>query len=297
MDPMRFDDQVVLITGAGQGLGRTYARLLGQHGARLLLTDRPADAERGDSGAEVAAEIRAAGGIAAAHAADISTSDGARSVVDAALGEFGRLDAVINNAGILRPHPFPDYPLEQMDAMLAVHARAPWAVTQAAWPALERSGHGRVVNTVSRAVFFGEPNDVAYSMAKSALYGLTRSLALVGEPSGIKVNAICPVAWTPMFASAREMTSDERALLQRRYDVDNVAPVVGLLAHERCPCNGEVLAAVGANIKRYYAAETPGITVDGGWSVGQLLDEFANVFDADDATPIALANYKDGETS
>ena len=201
---LSFDGQVAVVTGAGRGLGRAYAQALALRGAKLVVNNRirPGTEHEPPVADEVAALIAAAGGQAVANYGDVGTKDGARSIVQSALDAFGRIDVVVNNAGIVQFYKFDAYPDDEFDTMLAIHLRATWFLNQAAWPHLRDQGYGRVINTVSRGAFFGDPQGAAYASAKGATYGLTRALAVEGSALGIKVNAISPTAWTPLYARA-----------------------------------------------------------------------------------------------
>lgn len=177
---VRFDGQVAVVTGAGRGLGRAYVDLLAARGAKVVVNNRiRKGTEHEVPLAEAAAEeIRAKGGSAVASTADISTCTGAHSVIKDAVHAFGRVDILVNNAGIVHFQQFETYPLEEYQEMLSTQFESTWHITQAAWPHFRRQGYGRVVNTVSRAAFFGDPQGAAYAASKGGVYGLTRALAV-----------------------------------------------------------------------------------------------------------------------
>ena len=235
-----------MVTGAGRGIGRAYAELLASLGASVVVNDLGGamDGSGSDSGpaAEVASVI---GGLASGH--DISSAEGAQAVVDLAISSFGRIDILINNAGIVRWAAFPDVDIENLEAHLAVHTAGTFHLMRAAWPRMAEAGYGRIVNTTSSGVF-GLPNNTSYAAAKAAVIGLTRSAALAGAGAGIKVNLIAPAAVTRMAGGrgAPEMTPDE------------VAPLVAYLAHESCPVSGEMYAAGAGRFARIFMASTPG---------------------------------------
>ena len=264
MEVMRFDGKVAVVTGAARGLGRAYALQLASRGATVVVNDRPPDAGAQDRPGRVVDEIVTAGGKAIAGVFDVSSPDGAQALVDLAVQQLGRVDVLVNNAGIAHGYPFRAYPDDEFNQMIATNLGGAWHTTRAAWDALADSGDGRVVNTVSRAAYIGDPQNAAYATSKGAVHGLTRALAAEGRPVGIKVNAICPVAWTPLYESVSEgMPEDRKSYLRDNFSADLVAPVVVALAHSDCPCTGEILNAMGGRVARYFVAETQGMTFEG----------------------------------
>jgi NAD(P)-dependent dehydrogenase (short-subunit alcohol dehydrogenase family) len=292
MQELRFDNKVVLITGAGRGLGRAYALLLARLGAHVVVNNR---IRRGlehqrPVAEDVVDEIRAAGGRAVASTEDISTSRGARAAVQTALDEFGSLDVLVNNAGVAHTYTFADYPEDEFASMLDIHVHGTWHVSQAAWSALARSGGGRMINTVSRAAYVGDPQNAAYAAAKGAIHGLTRALAVEGRPRGILVNAICPAAWTPLYdRAATDIPEERRRQLRSDFKTEYVAPVVIALAHESCPCTGEVITAIGGHVNRYFVSQTTGITVGDGFTAQEFLDRLPDVWDQEGSLTMGLA--------
>jgi NAD(P)-dependent dehydrogenase (short-subunit alcohol dehydrogenase family) len=177
----------------------------------------------------------------------VSTESGAEALVARALDEFGRLDVVINNAGIVRWAAFPELDDEILAQHLAVHVGGAFHTTRAAWPHMVSQAYGRVVMTTSSGIF-GLANNGAYATAKAAVIGLTRSLALAGAADGIKVNLIAP-------AAATRMGGDEDAA---EMSPDLVAPMAAYLAHEDCPVSGEIYAAGFGRFARVFIATTDG---------------------------------------
>ncbi len=291
-ESLRLDGKVALVTGAGRGLGRSYALALADRGARVVVNNRirPGLEHERPVAETVVDEIEQAGGRAAASPHDISRREGARAAVATAIDTFGALDIVVNNAGVAQSQTFEGYPQSDFESLMGIHVHGTWAVCQEAWPHLTRSGAGRIVNTVSRAAYLGDPQGAAYATAKGATHGLTRALAVEGAARGIKANAICPAAWTPLYdRAATDIGEEAREELKRRFRTEYVAPVIVALAHERCPCSGEVITAMGGMVNRYFVGETPGIEVGLDFSAEEFLDRLPDVWDEDGYTAIGLA--------
>jgi NAD(P)-dependent dehydrogenase (short-subunit alcohol dehydrogenase family) len=248
----RFDGRVAVVTGAGRGIGRAYALLLAERGASVVVNDLggAVDGTGADSGpaSSVAAEIEAAGGLAVADASDVASVDGAEAVVATAVERFGRLDVLVNNAGIIRWAGFPEADEENLASHLAVHTVGSFNTARAAWPHMCAARYGRIVMTTSSGMF-GLPTNVSYATAKAAVVGLTRSLAVAGAKQGIKVNLIAPAAMTRMAGGDGESPAMAAEL---------VAPMAAFLAHEDCPVTGEMYAAGAGRFARMFIATTPG---------------------------------------
>jgi NAD(P)-dependent dehydrogenase (short-subunit alcohol dehydrogenase family) len=263
MTRLDFSDRVVIVTGAGRGMGRAYAELLAARGAAVVVAD-PGGAVDGtlhgeNPAAEVVGGITEAGGRAVASTASVATEDGAQAIIDTAIEAFGRIDAVINNAGIYSVRSWLDVPLAEFQAFLDVHFLGSVLVSRAAWPHLVAAGQGRIVNTVSGAML-GAPDMVHYGSAKGAVYGLTRNLAVAGEAPGIKVNAISPGAGTRMLDEAADsLPPGTVEFMKQTMPPELVAPVAAYLAHESCLITGEVLNAAGGSVNRLVVGNTAGI--------------------------------------
>lgn len=281
MNELRFDDRVVIVTGAGRGIGRAHARLLAARGAAVVVGDLGARTDgsglEGDSPADaVVAEIEAAGGRAVACAADVSTEDGAQALVEAALANFGRLDGVVNNAGIIRTAAFTDVPDEEYQRHLDVHYFGSLRLCRAAWPHLQKSGSGRIVNTISQAML-GNPMMTHYGSSKGAVFGLTRNLAIEGLGDGIMVNAVAPGAGTRMAEAGADGLSDEiLEYLRTALTPEHVAPVVAYLLHPSCTVTGEVFNVAGGGVNRLALLNTTGIT-DPDLTIEVVADRFEDI--------------------
>ena len=198
----------------------------------------------------VVSEILASGGTAVADGSDVSSVDGGAAVVEAALGRFGRIDIVVNNAGIMRWAGLPEADAETLEQHLAVHVGGSFNTTRAAWPHLVQQGYGRIVMTTSSGLF-GLPKNLAYAAAKGGVVGLTRSLATAGRRHDIRVNALAPAAMT-------RMAGPPSAGAETAMAPELVAPMAAYLAHEDCPVTGEIYAAGAGRFARVFLAATPG---------------------------------------
>ena len=273
---MRFDGRVAVVTGAGRGIGRAYAVLLAGRGARVVVNDVGGSAEGvgadGGPAADAVAEITAAGGLAVADTGDVSTVDGATAVVQRALDEFGRVDVVINNAGIMRWAGPRDADAANLAAHLDVHVGGAFHTTRAAWPHFVEQGYGRIVMTTSSGLL-GLPENLSYAAAKGAVLGMTRSLATAGRKHGIKVNAIAPAAQTRMAGPPAPGAETTMA-------PELVAPIAAYLAHEDCPVTGEVYTAGAGRFARLFIASTEGyVHVGGSPSIEDVADHWADIND------------------
>jgi NAD(P)-dependent dehydrogenase (short-subunit alcohol dehydrogenase family) len=260
--------RVAIVTGAGGGLGRSHALLLGSLGARVVVNDLggAVDGSGGDVRAAeaVVAEIRAAGGEAVASFDGVHTWDGGSRIVETAVETWGRVDIVVNNAGILRDVSFGKLVGDHLDPVLDVHLKGAFHVTRAAWPHLKESGAGRVVNTASGSGLYGNFGQANYAAAKMGLVGLTRTLAIEGERYGITCNAIAPLATSRMTEEVLE------ADLLGRLDPQWISALVGLLASPSCTETGMVFSAGGGYYARVATVEGPGVSFDSVPTPGEL---------------------------
>ncbi|MCG2621236.1 SDR family NAD(P)-dependent oxidoreductase [Arthrobacter sp. I2-34] len=264
---IRLDGKVIVVTGAGRGIGRAHAELLAARGAAVVIGDLGVDIDgsgvSSDPAQEVAEAITAAGGCAVACAADIREADGAQALLQAALDLGGRVDGLVNNAGILSHVAFAEMSLAEIQRQFDVHVFGTVRVTQTLWPELVRSG-GSVVNTTSSGIF-GAPVSMAYSIAKGAVFAFSRALATVGDAEGVRVNLLMPGAETRMQAFAREQfggAAEPSEEARRRSSPALVAPVVTYLMSDECSLNGEMIYAGHGHVRRFVLASGDGIHIE-----------------------------------
>ena len=237
---LRFDGKVAIVTGAGAGLGRAYALLLGSRGAKVVVNDLGGSV-KGEGVNNKAAdlvvdEIKKAGGVAVANYDSVEFGD---KIVKTAVDAFGTVDIVINNAGILRDVSFMKMTDQDWDLIMKVHLKGSYSVTRAAWDIMRAKGYGRVINTGSSSGLYGSFGQVNYSAAKMAMHGLSQSLAKEGEKRNIRVNTICPLA-----ASRMTETVLPKEVLDN-IKPEYVAPLIAYLVHDSCEETGS-LFEVGA---------------------------------------------------
>ena len=288
MAELRFDDKVAIVTGAGRGIGWAHAHLLASKGARVVVADLGCEMDGTGSSPEpaddVVREIEASGGIAVPSHATVADEDGAASIVATAMESFGRLDVLINNAGIFAPGPFEALSGAQFRSMLDVHLFGTLYVTQAAWPHLISSGSGRIVNTTSES-FLGMELLSSYGAAKAAIFGLTRNLAVAGEAHGIAANCLSPRAGTRMgvaHSKAMNMPPEVTEQAAALMPPEAIAPAGAYLAHHSCTVNGETFFVGPNHISRLAVINTRGIKGEAitAESIGERLDEIMDTADS-----------------
>ena len=274
MDEYGFEGRVAIVTGAGRGIGRAHALLLAARGARVVVNDLGGSMEGVGADATpasaVAEQIVAAGGTAVADHHDVASVAGADALVATAAERFGRVDVLVNNAGIIRWAGFPKADADNLAAHLGVHVAGSFNTARATWPHMVGQGYGRIVMTASSGMF-GLPTNLAYATAKAGTVGLMRSLATAGVEHGIKVNCIAPAAFTRMAGQP----ADAPGAAEMAPEL--VAPMVALLAHEACPVNGEMYAAGAGRFARIFLATTPGYVYRG---TGVTMEDVAAHWDA-----------------
>jgi NAD(P)-dependent dehydrogenase (short-subunit alcohol dehydrogenase family) len=275
MADLGFDGKVAIITGAGGGLGRSHALELARRGALIVVNDLGGSVDGTGSGSTAAQavvdEIAAAGGEAVANYDSVATPDGGSAIVQSALDTWGRVDIIINNAGILRDASFKNMDPDRVSSVLDVHLRGAFNVTQPAWEHMRNQGYGRIVNTSSGAGVFGNFGQTNYGAAKMGLVGLTRVLAVEGAKNNIKANAIAPVAKT-------RMTEDLLGPAADKLLPELVTPLVAFLVHEDVPVTGELYSVGGGRVARVFLGVTRGI-VDHELTAEAVRDRFDEIRD------------------
>ena len=277
MADLGFDGKVAVITGAGGGLGRSHALDLARRGALVVVNDLGGSVDGTGSGTTAAQavvdEVTAAGGEAVANYDSVATPEGGRAIVQAALDAWGRIDVIVNNAGILRDASFKNMDADKVSSVLDVHLRGAFNVTQPAWEHMRNQNYGRIVNTSSGAGLFGNFGQANYGAAKMGLVGFTRVLAVEGAKNNIKANAIAPVAKT-------RMTEDLLGPVADRLLPELVTPVVAFLAHEDVPVTGEVYSVGGGRVARVFTGVTKGF-VDPELTAEAVRDHFDQIQDVE----------------
>jgi NAD(P)-dependent dehydrogenase (short-subunit alcohol dehydrogenase family) len=271
------DGKVAIITGAGGGIGRAHARLFAREGARVVVNDvgSARDGSGGDGRAAdaVVAEILAEGGKAIANYDSVATPEGASAIVRSATDAFGRVDVLVNNAGILQDKSFLKMEEASWDAVIAVHLRGTFLCSQRfARQVVTQGGGGRVVNTTSLSGMLGNFGQANYAAAKAGIYGLTRTMSIELQKHAITVNAIAPIAKTrltedlPLFQGLDSLTAD------------HIAPTALFLASDLCgDRTGHVVAVAGARLYAFKVVETQGRfkEADGGvWTAQEIADSW-----------------------
>jgi NAD(P)-dependent dehydrogenase (short-subunit alcohol dehydrogenase family) len=291
MSGLRFDGRVAVITGAGRGLGRAYALLLAARGAKVLVNDNGSSivGEGGDvsPAQSVVDEIVAAGGEAAANTDSVATAEGGRAIIEAAMDHWGRIDALIHNAGNVRYGSLEEISIEDFRAVLDVHLLGAFHVVRPAFPHMAAAGFGRVVLTSSIGGIYGNAHCVNYAMSKSSMIGLNNVIALEGAAHGIQSNIILPGAVTRMSEGID--TSQFPPM-----DPSLVAPVVGWLCHESCPVTAELYVSMAGRVARAYVSETVGMFRPD-WSMEDVAANIDAIRDTKDAwlLPPAPSGFMD----
>ncbi|PCI52192.1 MAG: 3-oxoacyl-ACP reductase [Moraxellaceae bacterium] len=276
-----FEGKVAVITGAGGGLGRQHAIELAKRGAKVVVNDLGGSVNGSGGSSEAALqvveEIKAAGGEAIANGGSVSDRAGAQSLIDDAMNAWGRVDIVVNNAGILRDKSFAKMELDDFQLVLDVHLMGSVNVTKAAWPIMREQNYGRIVMTTSTSGLFGNFGQTNYGAAKLGLIGLMNTLKIEGQKNNIKTNAIAPVAATRMTENLMP-----KAMLDQ-LGPELVTPAVVFLCSEDAP-NGNILQAAGGRYFRAQIIENQGVTIGAGATVEDIAENIDAICDMSGAS-------------
>lgn len=270
MSRISFEDRAVVVTGAGGGLGRSYALELARRGAQVLVNDLGGAVDGSGASSKpadrVVDEIHAIGGVAVASYDSVASPAGGRRIVEACLDAFGRLDAVVNNAGNLRYAPFDELDDESVEALVGTHLLGAFHVSRPAFRAMKEARYGRFVFTSSAAGLFGNAQQAHYAAAKAGILGLVNAVAIEGEPHGIAANAVLPVAYTRMSQGTdagviRPQDAARLAGIERLGDAlgpDYVTPLVVFLASDACALTQQAFSAAWGRYARVFVGVTQG---------------------------------------
>lgn len=271
MTSISFEEQVVVVTGAGGGLGSAFAQEIARRGGAVVVNDLGGSVTGEGAGASrefadaVVDAIRAAGGRAVANYDSVAKPEGARRIVESAMDNFGRINSVIANAGNMRFGDFEDLSFEDLNSLLAVHVGGSWNIAQAAWPEMKRRGYGRVVFATSSGGTLGNAQLSAYGAAKGGVMGLMHGLAEAGEPHGILCNAFMPNAISRMTSDIKpgELGENQWAeTLGRYFAPAYTTGLVTFLASNACRTHHGIYSALGGRIGRAFIGIANGFTAD-----------------------------------
>ena len=282
---IRFEDRVAVVTGAGQGLGRSHALFLAERGAKVVVNDigGAVDGEGTDTtpAETVVEEIRAAGGEAIANFDNVAGRDSAANIVRSAIEEFGRVDILINNAGILRDSRFHEMSLDDFEQVLSVHLLGSLYVTREVFPHMLENSYGRIVMTTSAAGLWGNPDQANYAAAKLAVVGMMNALRIEGSKHNVLINAVSPVADTRMGAGVfpdyfKELVRPEL-----------VSAAVAYLCSEDCKSSGEILTAAAGFYAKAQVLESAGFAFPPGSDVTpeMIAEHYSEITDMSQAKP------------
>jgi NAD(P)-dependent dehydrogenase (short-subunit alcohol dehydrogenase family) len=279
MSEIRFDGRVAVITGAGGGLGKTYALELAKRGAQVVVNDLGGAADGSGKSTSMADqtvdEIKKAGGQAVSNYSSVATPEGGEAIIKTAIDAFGRVDIVINNAGILRDKSFVKLEPADLEIVLDVHLKGAFFVSQPAFRVMKDQGYGRFLFTASAAGIFGNFGQTNYGAAKMGLVGLSNVLAVEGAKNNIKSNVIAPIAKT-------RLTENLLGPMAANLEPTTVTPLACYLVSEACELSHEVFSVGGGRFARIFVGLTPGWFAGKGKSVtledvrdhiGQITDE------------------------
>ncbi len=286
---IEFNDRVAIVTGAGSGLGRSHALALAARGARVVVNDLggAVDGTGGSASAadQVVAEIKAAGGEAVANYDSVSDAAGAARIVQSALDAWGRVDVLVNNAGILRDKSFAKMELADFEAVVNVHLLGSAYVSKAAWPVMQAQNYGRIVMTTSAAGLYGNFGQTNYAAAKLALVGLMNAMKQEGAKNGILVNTIAPIAATRMTEALFPP-----ALLPH-LKPEYITAAVVYLCSESCSSTGDVISAGAGFYAKAQIVEADGVFfgVNTPVTPDMVAEHYGRITDMSQARPYAAA--------
>ncbi len=270
-------DRVVVVTGAGGGLGREYALTLAKEGASVVVNDLGGARDGTGSGSAMADhvvdEIKAAGGRAVANYDSVAEPEGAENIINTALDEFGKIDGIVSNAGILRDGTFHKMTYENWDSVLKVHLYGGYNVVRAAWPHFREQSFGRVVVATSTSGLFGNFGQANYGAAKLGLVGMINTLAQEGAKYNIKTNALAPIAATRM---TEDILPPE---VLKSLTPEYVAPVVAYLCTEEVPDTASVFIVGGGKVQRTALFQNEGVTFTSPPSVDDIAARWSEIDD------------------
>ena len=280
MSDVRYDDRVAVITGAGGGLGKQHALLLASRGAAIVVNDLGGNTDGTGSGHTMAElvckEIEAAGGKAVPNYDSVSTPEGGEGIIKTAIDNFGRVDIVINNAGILRDKSFANLPVADLEAVLDVHLKGAFFVTQPAFRHMKEQQYGRIVCTASAAGVFGNFGQTNYGAAKMGLVGLSNVLAVEGKKYNITSNVIAPLAKT-------RLTEDLLGPLGDKLQPEQIAGLVAYLVSEECTLTHEIFSVGGGRVARVFVGLAKGWVKGAGEtpSIEEIRDNLGQIMDTE----------------
>jgi NAD(P)-dependent dehydrogenase (short-subunit alcohol dehydrogenase family) len=277
MSEIRFDDRVAVITGAGGGLGRTYALEFARRGGKVVVNDLggASDGTGGSSSMadQVVKEIEEAGGTAVANYDSVSTPEGGEAIIQTALDNYGQVDIVVNNAGILRDKSFVKLSPQELEIVIDVHLKGAFYVSQPAFRVMKERSYGRFVHTSSGAGIFGNFGQTNYGAAKMGLVGLSNVLAVEGAKYNIKSNVIAPIAKT-------RLTEELFGAMAERVQPGHVTPLVVYLCSEQNEQTHCIYDVGGGRYARIFIGMAPGWTKkDGTASVEEIQANFSQIHD------------------
>lgn len=297
MSALGYDGKVAIITGAGGGLGRQHALMMAKRGALIVVNDLGGSIDGVGSNSSAAQivvdEIKAIGGEAVADHNTVATPEGGQAIVQTAIDTYGRVDIVINNAGILRDKAFHNMTPDLLNPVIDVHLKGAFYVTQPAFVHMREQGYGRIISTSSAAGVFGNFGQTNYGAAKMGLVGFTRVLGVEGARFNIKANAIAPLAMT-------RMTEDILGALKDKLAPELVSPLVAFLAHEECPVSGQLFSVGGGRVAHVFLGETNGYysptltpeDVQNNWETITARDNFSVPNNLGEETAMFLSFFK-----